>query len=377
MHNSGELADIRGGRSDMDKLSKARETINQLDDEIAKLFVRRMEAAADVAEYKKQHGLPILDPSREEQIVMKSAERVSSDELRPYYINFVRDTMKISRAYQSKLNEGMKVAFSGTEGAFAHIAARRLFPTANAVPYGDFASAYRAVEDGACDAVVLPVENSYNGEVGQVTDLMFSGSLYVNFMTDLAVSHDLLVKHGTRREDIRTVVSHPQALAQCAKYINESGFQTREYENTALAAKLVAESEDSSLAAIASEAASSIFGLEVLERNINASRVNTTRFAVLTPSDKHQAAGENVYSILLFTVHNEAGALAKALDVIGLYGFNMRTLRSRPMKELLWQYYFYIELEGDVHTEAGADMLRMLMRFCDRLKLAGTYSRPN
>lgn len=139
----------------------------------------------------------------------------------------------------------------------------------------------------------------------------------------------------------------------------------------------MAESEDSSLAAIASEAAASIFGLEVLERNINASRVNTTRFAVLTPSDKHQAAGENVYSILLFTVHNEAGALAKALDVIGLYGFNMRTLRSRPMKELLWQYYFYIELEGDVHTEAGADMLRMLMRFCDRLKLAGTYSRPN
>lgn len=364
------------GRYNVDRLNAAREKINRLDDEIAELFVRRMEAAAEIAEYKKQHGLPILDPVREEQIVMKSAGRVESEELRPYYINFVRDTMKISRAYQSKLNEGMKVAFSGTEGAFAHIAARSLFPTAHAVAYGDFSSAYRAVEDGECDAVVLPVENSYNGEVGQVTDLLFSGSLYVNFMTDLAVSHDLLVKPGTRREDIKTVVSHPQALAQCAGFIREGGFETKEFENTALAAKLVAESEDSSLAAIASEEAAEIFGLEVLARNINASRVNTTRFAVLTPSDTHQAEGENVYSILLFTVRNEAGALAKALDVIGLYGFNMRTLRSRPMKDLLWQYYFYIELEGDVHTEAGDDMLRMLRRYCDRLKLAGTYSRP-
>lgn len=283
--------------------------------------------------------------------------------------------MKVSRAYQSKLIEGMRVAFSGTEGAFAHIATCKLFPTADAVPYSDFASAYSAVENGECDAVVLPVENSYNGEVGQVTDLLFSGSLYINNMTELAVSHDLVACPNSRREDIKVVYSHPQALAQCSKFIHDRGYVAREYENTALAAKYVAEKNDPTIAAIASEEAADIFSLKVIDRNINESRVNTTRFAVFTRSDNQYISGDGVYSILLFTVRNEAGALAKALDIIGLYGFNMRTLRSRPMKELLWQYYFYIEIEGDVHSKSGEDMIRMLHRFCDRLKIAGTYTK--
>lgn len=359
----------------VDSLNEARKKINEVDEKMAGLFVERMEAAATIAAYKKEHGMPIFDPEREEEVIRRGSERVANEELRSYYVNFIRDTMKVSRAYQSKLIEGMKVAFSGTEGAFAHIAVRKLFPSAEAIPYPDFMSAYSAVETGECDAVVLPVENSYNGEVGQVTDLLFSGSLYVNSMTELAVCHDLLVCPGAKREDIREVVSHPQALAQCAKFIHDRGYKTREYENTALAAKYVAEKGDPTVAAIASEEAADIFSLEVIDRNINESRANTTRFAVLTRSDNRPIGGDGVYSVLLFTVRNEAGALAKALDVIGLYGFNMRTLRSRPMKDLMWQYYFYIEVEGDVHSNAGEDMIRMLHRFCDKLKAAGTYIR--
>lgn len=359
----------------MSSLQEAREIINQIDSEMAKLFCRRMEAAEMVAQYKKEHGLPIYDAEREEEVIRQGAQRIENEELRSYYINFIRDTMKVSRAYQSRLLEGMKVAFSGTIGAFSHIATRKLFPSAIAVPCPDFASAYKAVENGECDAAVLPVENSYNGEVGQVTDLMFSGSLYVNCMTDLEVSHDLLICPDAKKEDIRTVVSHPQALAQCAEFIRDNGFKTIEYENTALAAKYVSELNDPSVAAIASEEAAEIFSLKVLERNINSSRANTTRFAVLSRSDNPLMNESDVYSVLLFTVRNEAGALAKALDIIGLHGFNMRTLRSRPMKELLWQYYFYLELEGDVHSEAGQDMIRMMHRFCDKLKVAGTYVR--
>lgn len=357
----------------MSSINDARKKINEVDEKIAELFVQRMEAASTIAEYKKEHGLPVFDADREKEIINSVSKRIENEELRPYYINFIRDTMKISRSYQTKLIEGMKVAFSGTEGAFAHIATRKLFPTATAVAYPDFASAYSSVEKGECDAVVLPVENSYNGEVGQVTDLLFSGSLYVNNMTELAVTHDLLICPGANPENIKEVVSHPQALAQCAKFIRKKGYAVREYENTALAAKYVAEKNDPTIAAIASEEAAQIFSLEVLERNINESRVNTTRFAVFTRSDNTRMEGEGVYSVLLFTVCNEAGALAKALDIIGLYGFNMRTLRSRPMKDLLWQYYFYIEVEGDVHTKAGEDMIRMLHRFCDKLKVAGTY----
>ena len=358
----------------MDLLEQARSIINEVDDEMARLFVRRMEAAEMVAQYKQAHGLPILDAAREEQVLRRGAERVEDETLRAYYINFIRNNMAISRAYQHRLLEGMRVAYCGTEGAFAHIATGKLFPSAKRVAYGDFGAAYRAVEDGDCDAAVLPVENSYNGEVGQVTDLMFSGSLYVNAMMDLAVSHDLLVVPGTAREEIKTVLSHPQALGQCAEYIRKHGWTPQEYTNTALAARYVAEKRDPTVAAIASEDAAGVFGLEVMERNINASRSNTTRFAVFSRSEDTNPTRKGETFVLVFTVKHEAGSLARAINVIGQHGFNMRTLRSRPMKELLWQYYFYVEAEGNVHTEDGRAMLRELENFCDRLKLVGTYA---
>ncbi len=360
----------------MDLLEQARSIINQTDREMAELFVRRMQAVAMVAEYKKQNGLPILDEARESEVIRKNSELVADDELREYYTNFIRSNMKLSRDYQTRLLGGMRAAYSGTEGAFAHIATCRLFPMAEAVAYGSFRDAYRAVEKGDCDIAVLPVENSYNGEVGQVTDLMFSGGLYVNAMMDLAVSHDLLVKPGTDKEEIKTVISHPQALGQCAEVIRRNGWRTEEYANTALAAKYVAECEDRTVAAIASEEAAEVFGLEVLERNINASRSNTTRFAVFSRSENTHRNGQmGMHFSLVFTVRNEAGALAKALDVVGQHGFNMRCLRSRPMKELLWQYYFFLEAEGNIHTPAGKEMMQALGEFCDRLKLVGSYSR--
>ena len=359
----------------MDLLEQARGIINEVDSEMAKLFVRRMEAAAMVAEYKKAHGLPVLDTIREEQVIRRGSARVEDDELRAYYVNFIRNNMELSRAYQHKLLEGMRVAYSGTEGAFAHIATGKLFPTAQRIAYGDFTAAYRAVERGECDVCVLPVENSYNGEVGQVTDLMFSGNLYVNAMLDLAVSQDLLAVKGADKSEIKTVISHPQALGQCAEYIRKMGWTTEEYANTALAAKCVAERGDRTVAAIASADAAEVFGLDVLEKNINESRTNTTRFAAFSRSERLQeSARMGEHFIMVFTVKNEAGSLARAIDVIGYHGFNMRNLRSRPMKELLWQYYFYVEADGNIHTPRGREMLDELSEFCDRLKVVGTYS---
>ena len=356
----------------MNSLEKARETISRVDSEMAALFTERMRAAELVAAYKKEHGLPITDAEREAAVIRNGAQPVDDPILREYYVRFIQETMALSRAYQSRLLEGMRVAYSGTEGAFAHIATGKLFPSAEKIGFPDFESAYRAVENGECDAAVLPVENSTNGEVGQVMDLMFSGGLFVNRMLDLPVTQDLLVKPGTAVEEIRTVISHPQALGQCAARIREMGWRTEEYPNTALAAKFVASTNDRTVAAIASAEAAEQFGLAVLERNLNASRSNTTRFAVFTRAENTQTSG--TCSALMFTVRNEAGALARAIDVIGHYGFNMRTLRSRPMKELLWQYYFYVEAEGDLHSPDGQNMLRALAVFCDKLKPVGCYT---
>ena len=359
----------------MDPLQEARKIINEVDDEMARLFVRRMRAVEQVAAYKQAHGLPILDEAREEAIIRHGACRVEDDVLRAYYVNFIKHNMALSRGYQHRLMEGMRVAYAGTEGAFAHIATGKLFPMAERVAFGNFADAYRAVETGMCDAAVLPVENSSNGDVGQVTDLMFAGNLYVNAMLDLAVSHDLLAIPGTAKQQIKRVISHPQALGQCADYIRKNCWEPVEFANTALAAKHVAKANDCSVAAIASEEAAAVFGLEVLERNVNASRSNTTRFAVFSRAENLQNAGRmGEHFIMVFTVKNEAGSLARAIDIIGRHGFNMRTLRSRPMKELLWQYYFYVEAEGNIHGEEGRAMLKELNTCCDRLKVAGTYA---
>ena len=358
----------------MRDLKDIRSDINEIDEEIRRLFVKRMDAAKEIAEYKAAHGLPILDPEREREVIESNATKLESDELRPYYVSFLQGSMAVSRNYQDMLTNGMRVAYSGVAGAFAYIAACKLFPNSKKIAYGNFEEAYRACVNGDCDTVVLPIENSYNGEVGAVTDLMFSGPLSVNGVIDVDITHCLLGARGSTLSDIKKVVSHPQALAQCKGYIREHGFAEEEFENTALAAEHVAALNDKSIAAIGSDTAASIFGLDVIEKNINESRSNTTRFAVFSRSQhKHMPTEAGVHSIILFTVRNEAGALAKALDIIGKHGFNMRTLRSRPMKELMWEYYFYIEAEGNANSKEGRRMLEDLEEYCDKIKMVGSY----
>ncbi len=358
----------------MASLEKARKTINEVDAQIAELFCRRMEAVREVAEYKREHGLPVLDAQREADLLRRNTQMIENPELQSYYVNFQSEVMAVSRSFQSKLIEGMKIAYSGVEGAFAHIAAGKIIPEAARIAYHDFESAYRAVETGECDAAVLPIENSYAGEVGQVTDLLFQGSLFLNGIYDYSITQDLIGIAGASVSDIKTVVSHPQALAQCDKYIQMHGFETKSFVNTAAAAKEVADRADSSIAAIASEDAAAIYGLTLIEKNINESSNNTTRFALLSRSENKPAGKPmGLNSVFVFTVRNEAGFLAKALDVIGSHGFNLRTIRSRPMKDLLWNYYFYAEAEGNIYTDNGKEMLAELANYCDRLKIVGSY----
>ncbi len=358
----------------MRDLKEIRKTINETDAKMRELFAERMAAAREVAEYKAAHGLPILDAARESEVIERNAAELSDDELRPYYVNFLQGTMAASRSYQDMLISGMRVAYSGALGAFAYIAVCKLFPNARKIAYPNFESAYNAAASGECDAVVLPIENSVGGEVGAVTDLMFAGPLTVNGIIDIDIAHCLLGIPGAKTSDVTRVISHPQALSQCKPYIREHGFSEEEFENTALAAQHVASLGDKSTAAIASETAAELFGLCVLEKNINESRSNTTRFAVFSrTAHKHEPNESGVHSILLFTVKNEAGALAKALDIIGKHDFNMRTLRSRPRKELMWQYYFYIEAEGNINSKEGRRMLEDLGEYCHTVKFVGTY----
>ena len=354
------------------RLEEARKIINKVDAQMAELFVERMRAAELVYAYKKEYGLPILDAKRENVVIERNASAIEDEVLRGYYIDFLRDVMAVSRAYQYRMQSGLKVAYSGVEGAFAHIAAGRIFPEANRIPYRDFALAYDAVVRGESDFAVLPIENSYAGEVGQTIDLLFTGTLYVNGIYELKICQNLLGVPGATVADIRRVTSHPQALSQCHDYIALHGFTTEEASNTAIAAKTVAESGDKTLGAIASVETAELYGLQVLDTNIHKSAENTTRFAVLSKVRANTPAYTN--SVLMFSVKNEAGTLANAIGIIGKYGYNMTALRSRPLKDHSWQYYFYIELDGSTDTDYGRQMMRELGAVCDKLKLAGTFA---
>ncbi len=354
------------------KLDEARETINRVDAQMAKLFAERMKAAEMVFEYKKDFGLPILDTKREAAVIERNSALIEDEIIRGYYIDYIKNLMSVSRAYQYRLQKGLKVAYSGVEGAFAHIAAGRLFPDSNRISCRNFRSAYDAVVNGEADVAVLPIENSYAGEVGQTIDLIFSGNLFINGIYELEIHQNLLGIPGSTVEDIRKVTSHPQALGQCHDYIKFRGFDTEEANNTAVAAKTVVGKNDKSLGAIASAETAEIYGLKILEANINKSGENTTRFAIVS---KVRAESEALSSsVLMFTVKNEAGSLANAISIIGKYGYNMTALRSRPLKKHSWQYYFYIEIDGITENENGQKMIADLNKVCDKLKIAGTFA---
>ena len=261
-----------------------------------------------------------------------------------------------------------KIAYCGTQGSFSEIAAGKLFPKGKLLPCPSFQAAYDLVIKGDAQAALLPIENSYAGEVAATVDLLYRGSLKVKDVYEMKIEQNLVGVKGASLEDVNTVVSHPQALAQCAEYIAAHKFSEIVSENTAFAAKAVADKGAKNLAAIASRACAELYGLEVIAENIAESRENTTRFALFTQGEGEKREGEHL--ILLFAVGDRSGALAEALQIIARYGYNMKSLHSRPLKDRPWQYYFYVEAEGDGSEDA---LLNGLKDCCADVKIAGRF----
>ena len=265
-----------------------------------------------------------------------------------------------------------RIAYNGEPGAFADLAARSLYPDAVTVPFKSFKSAYRACEAGECDYALLPLENSYGGDVGQVMDLCFFGGLHMVGIHAEHIVQNLLALPGAELSDIRLVTSHPQALSQCQDFLEKHGFATKEAYSTSTAAKTVAESGDRSIAAIGSTAAAETFGLRILSPAIMDCGTNTTRFALLSREDRLTGTPEGHF-VLLFTVKDSAGSLGEAVTVIGRRGFNLRSIRSRPTKELVWNYYFFAEGDGDIRSAEGKAMLDELSGCCKSVRVLGAF----
>lgn len=355
----------------MNELEHARTEIDRVDREIAKLFEERMLQAKRVAAYKKEHGLPIEDKSREAAMLTAEGELVSS-EIRPYFCAVMRSLIAESKKYQHCLFDGAKAAYSGVRGAFAHVAATKIFDGAETVPCSDFDSAYRSVEEGLCDFAVLPIENSYAGDVDRVLDLSYHGTLSVSGIYDMPLTQCLIAKPGVTLKDITEVVSHPQALSQCKPYLEKKGWRVTKAVNTAVAAKSVSEGERRDIAVIASAESAELYGLSLMERGINENKNNTTRFAVFTRTEAEPKESDGRF-VILFTTKNTPGALASAISMIGEAGYNMRCLKSRPTGDENWAYYFYIEAEGSLAGAPGEIMMKKLATVCRDVRLLGSF----
>ena len=345
----------------MDALDKARQEIDTVDAALAALFERRMAAVLAVAEYKKAHGLPIFDAAREAVVLDKAEARIQDPALRPYYRDHVQHMMDVAKQYEAEVLGRNRAAYQGVEGAFAHIALKALFPHAEAVSYPTWDEVFDAVERGDAAHGVVPFENSHAGDVSAVLDLCYDHpALWVVDVYDLPISQNLLVLPGTPLSELKHVYSHQQAIAQSETFLKQFRLPATAMPNTAMAAKFVAESGDPSKAAIASAETAALYGLEVLVPSIN------------TDGDKPTAG--NRFS-LLFTVDNKPGKLAEVIQIIGASGYNMESIKSRPLPHVPFDYYFYVELVGDPTAEETAALLRALNHVCRTVRLLGVYNK--
>ncbi|MEG2814157.1 MAG: chorismate mutase [Oscillospiraceae bacterium] len=354
----------------MNELEMARTQINQIDEQMTKLFEERMLAVSKVVNYKLQNNLPIFDGSREQIVIEKNLANIKNVDYKEYYEAFIKSTMEISKKYQRTIANAEVVAYQGVEGAFSHIATKELFNNNVLKSFDTFEEVFKAVEKGEATYAVLPFENSYTGEVFEVFDLLYKYNSKINKVYELEINQNLLALPNTKMQDIKQVYSHHQAISQCKTFFEKyDNIELVPFLNTALAGKYVSEQNDKSKAAIASTQTAQLYGLEILAKNINTSTENTTRFIVIS---RNQNKKSSRFSIM-FTINHNAGELANIIQVISNCKFNMDCIRSKSVHNVPWQYYFYIEIEGDIQSEATKDLISKLSQRCETFKVIGAY----
>lgn len=270
-----------------------------------------------------------------------------------------------------KLNKKIIVAYPGIKGAFSHLAGVNAFPDGEMISFPTFEDVARAVKENKANYGIIPFENSFTGEVGEVSGLLRKFDIYVNGTLDLKIEQNLLGVKGATLSDIETVYSHPQAISQSIDFIRERKFNVISSLNTAIAAKYVSDENDKSKGAIASTITAELYGLDIVKSNINTSNGNTTRFIII--SKNYNDKGD--YFQFLFTIKHEIGSLAKLLTVIAEKGFNMLNIKSHPITDQPWHYYFHVELEGDLSKGDTQKMLDDIKGYCIDLKVLGGYNK--
>ena len=375
------------------ELSEIRAKIDAVDDQLLDLFLERMELSETVAAYKNEHKLPILNRTREREILAKVTEKAGDKERYAYHLystlfelarsrqaelisapTKVAERVRVSLESNSEVfpQTGM-VACQGVEGANSQVACDRLLPRGNIVYVKSFGAVVSAVESGLCKFGVLPIENSSNGSVRAVYQLLQEHDLSVVRSTRLCIRHELLALPGTKPEDITEIYSHEQAIGQCSKFLGGlKDVKVVPCGNTAAAAKLVAESGNPRAAAISSHPCAALYGLECVNGHIQDSDNNYTRFICVT-KDPVIYAGANKISLII-ALDNKPGALYEVLSKLAALDIDMTKLESCPVAGSDFEFVFFLELEASVKDPSVLAMLEEMERSCAQFHFLGGYA---
>ncbi len=380
----------------MSELDLLRGAIDEVDRQIVSLFERRMQVTKQVGAYKKTVGMPVLDPKRERDVIQKKIDWLHDPELRTDVTTLYETIMALSRKQQRKMvHEGTelpafarfaqsirnarppvqnpRVVYQGEPGAFSEMAAISFFGNeVNAKGLYQFEDPFLALHRGEADYAVLPIENSSTGAIRQVYDLLAQYQCYLVGETTVRVRHCLMSLPGTRLEDIQTVYSHEQGLFQCEPFLNaHPQWQQVAQADTAGSAKLVAELQDPTKAAICSARAAEIYGLEILAEGVNSNSQNTTRFVVIAPQMELREGRDKV--CISFTIPHESGSLHEVLTIFAVHGLNLVRLESRPIPMHSWQYMFFTEFLGDITDPAMDGVMHELTQITEDLRVFGNF----
>lgn len=370
-------------------LDQIRTKIDQLDEAIVKALGERQQIIREVISGKLERADEIRDPEREEKLLAKIRQKAPEAGLDPYFLEqLFREIIQNSVRYQTHmlvdhLNEKLheqtiRVSYQGTDGAFSHQAAIRHFKqrysNVECVGYTRFEEAADAVERGDVDVSILPIENTTAGSINDTYDLLNEKHLFVTGEEVLHINHCLMAPEEVQVTNIRRIISHPQAIAQCSRFLTSlPRCQVETYFDTAMAARKVRDDADLSQAAIASSYAAEIYGLQILKSNLANQSENFTRFVIVGREPITVDPQINCKTSLIFATVDEKGALLKCLNLLGDNGINMTKLESRPRMGHPWQSLFYLDIEGNMSNQRIADTLKMLEKKSQYLKVLGSY----
>ena len=375
-------------------LEALRKQINDTDNEMVSLFRKRMEIAGEIARYKADNDLPVLDRLREREILTRLTE--GQDEEMAMYTKMLYTTMfDLSRSYQArrlypdsalvrKVKEALEttpkeftkqavVACQGTEGAYSQIACDRLFARPSIMYMSSFQGVFQAVDKNLCRYGILPIENSVHGSVTAVYDLMKKYNFFIAREIKILVSHALLTKGHKNLADIKEVYSHEQAIGQCSEFLSKHPeIKVNIVENTAVAAKMVAASDRDDVAAISSQNCAELYGLRVVDEDIQNSANNYTRFICIS-KNLEIYPGANKMSFM-FTLSHKPGALYNLISKFSALGLNLTKLESRPIPGKDFEFMFYFDLDASVYSEDVLSLLSELEAGEDSFDYLGSYS---